>query len=36
MAEKILSSGNEAVAWGAIYAGCKYFFGYPITPQNEI
>lgn len=28
--------GNEAVGKAAIEAGCKYFFGYPITPQNEI
>ncbi len=28
--------GNQAVAQGAIDAGCRYFFGYPITPQNEI
>lgn len=28
--------GNEAVAEAAIQAGCKAFFGYPITPQNEI
>ncbi len=28
--------GNEAVAEAAILAGCRYFFGYPITPQNEI
>ena len=28
--------GNEAVAMGAIDAGCRLFFGYPITPQNEI
>ena len=28
--------GNEALAQGAIDAGCRYFFGYPITPQNEI
>lgn len=28
--------GNEAIAQGAIDAGCRYFFGYPITPQNEI
>ena len=34
--ERTLMSGNEAVGWGAIYAGCRYFFGYPITPQNEI
>ena len=36
MADKILIDGNEAIARGAIQAGCKYFFGYPITPQNEI
>lgn len=28
--------GNEALAEAAIRAGCRYFFGYPITPQNEI
>jgi 2-oxoglutarate ferredoxin oxidoreductase subunit alpha len=28
--------GNEAIAEGAIQAGCRYYFGYPITPQNEI
>ena len=28
--------GNEAVGAAAIEAGCRYFFGYPITPQNEI
>lgn len=28
--------GNEAIGTAAIKAGCKYFFGYPITPQNEI
>jgi 2-oxoglutarate ferredoxin oxidoreductase subunit alpha len=33
---KILMKGNEAVAKAAIEADCKYFFGYPITPQNEI
>ena len=33
---KILMKGNEAVAAAAIKAGCKLFFGYPITPQNEI
>lgn len=36
MLERILVSGNNAVARGAIQAGCKYFFGYPITPQSEI
>ena len=33
---KVLMKGNEAVGAAAIEAGCKYFFGYPITPQNEI
>ncbi len=34
--KRILCQGNEAVGYGAIAAGCKFFFGYPITPQNEI
>ena len=33
---KILMKGNEAIAEAAIQAGCRYFFGYPITPQNQI
>lgn len=33
---KVLLKGNEAVVKAAIAAGCRYFFGYPITPQNEI
>jgi len=33
---KILISGNEALAEGAVRAGCRYYFGYPITPQSEI
>lgn len=33
---KILMKGNEAIAEAAIRSGCKCFFGYPITPQNEI
>ena len=36
MAEKSLMIGNEALAEAAIRAGCKCFFGYPITPQTEI
>jgi len=32
----VLMSGNEALAEGAIRAGCRYYFGYPITPQSEI
>jgi len=33
---KVLMKGNEAICEAAIRAGCKLFFGYPITPQNEI
>ena len=36
MAEIDLVRGNEAIAMGAIEAGCRFYFGYPITPQNEI
>ncbi len=36
MNEKILMKGNEALAEGAVRAGCRFFAGYPITPQNEI
>lgn len=36
MAEKLLMKGNEAIAEAAIQAGCRFFFGYPITPQNQI
>jgi 2-oxoglutarate/2-oxoacid ferredoxin oxidoreductase subunit alpha len=31
-----LLSGNEAIAYAAIYAGCRFFSGYPITPSSEI
>ena len=34
--DRILIKGNEAVAFGALDAGCRCYFGYPITPQNEI
>lgn len=34
--EKVLMKGNEAIAEGAIRAGCQAYFGYPITPQSEI
>ncbi len=33
---KVLMKGNEAIAEAAIRGGCRAFFGYPITPQNEI
>ncbi len=36
MPEKAFMKGNEALAEAAIRAGCRYFFGYPITPQSEI
>ena len=36
MNEKVLMKGNEAIAEAAVRGGCRYFFGYPITPQNEI
>ncbi len=36
MSEKVLMKGNEALAEAAIRAGCRYFFGYPITPQTEV
>lgn len=36
MTEKILMKGNEAIAEAAIQAGCRFYFGYPITPQTEI
>ncbi len=36
MAEKVLMKGNEAIAEAAILAGCRHYFGYPITPQTEV
>ncbi len=36
MSEKVLMKGNEAIAEAAIMAGCRHFFGYPITPQTEL
>jgi 2-oxoglutarate/2-oxoacid ferredoxin oxidoreductase subunit alpha len=36
MPKKILMGGNVAIAEGAILAGCQAYFGYPITPQNEL
>ena len=36
MADKVLMKGNEALAEAAMRAGCRHFFGYPITPQTEI
>lgn len=36
MTDRVLMKGNEAIAEGAVLAGCQAYFGYPITPQNEI
>ena len=36
MQEKVLMKGNEAIAEAAILAGCRHYFGYPITPQTEV
>lgn len=34
--QPLLMQGNEACAWGALAAGCRFFAGYPITPSTEI
>jgi 2-oxoglutarate ferredoxin oxidoreductase subunit alpha len=34
--EKVLMKGNEAIGEAAVQAGCQGYFGYPITPQNEL
>jgi 2-oxoglutarate ferredoxin oxidoreductase subunit alpha len=36
MKEKFLMKGNEVIAEAAIRAGCRFYFGYPITPQTEV
>jgi 2-oxoglutarate ferredoxin oxidoreductase subunit alpha len=36
VAERVLMKGNEAIGEAAIIAGCRFYFGYPITPQNEV
>lgn len=36
MTEKVLLQGNVAMSEGAVQAGCRFFAGYPITPQNEV
>ncbi len=36
MCEKVLMKGNEAIGEAAILAGCRHYFGYPITPQTEL
>ncbi|MFH0962713.1 MAG: 3-methyl-2-oxobutanoate dehydrogenase subunit VorB [Planctomycetota bacterium] len=34
--DKVFTSGNEAAGRAAILAGCRHYYGYPITPQNEL
>jgi 2-oxoglutarate ferredoxin oxidoreductase subunit alpha len=36
MSNTVLMKGNEALAEAALIAGCRHYFAYPITPQNEI
>lgn len=36
MSENLLMKGNEALGEAAVAAGCRYYFGYPITPQSEL
>ncbi|MHC4926321.1 MAG: 3-methyl-2-oxobutanoate dehydrogenase subunit VorB [Planctomycetota bacterium] len=36
MGQKILLKGNEVMSEAAVQAGCRFFAGYPITPQNEV
>ena len=36
MGEKVLMKGNEVIAEAALRAGCRCYFGYPITPQTEV
>ena len=36
MSDRVLMKGNEAIGEAAVQAGCQCYFGYPITPQNEL
>lgn len=36
MTKKVLMCGNDAMSEAAVRAGCRFYFGYPITPQNEV
>ena len=36
MGERVMMKGCEAIAEAAVRAGCRFFSGYPITPQNEV
>ncbi|HUU28637.1 MAG TPA: 2-oxoacid:acceptor oxidoreductase subunit alpha [archaeon] len=33
---RLILTGNDAVSYGALLAGCRFFAGYPITPSSEI
>lgn len=36
MTERVLMRGNEVIGEAAVRAGCRLYFGYPITPQSEL
>ncbi|GAG02948.1 unnamed protein product, partial [marine sediment metagenome] len=36
MGKKMLLRGSHVIAEAAVRAGCRFYFGYPITPQNEL
>ena len=36
MKDRVLMIGNETIGMAAIAAGCRFYAGYPITPQNEL
>lgn len=36
MSNRVLMKGNEVIAEAAVRAGCRHYFGYPITPQTEV
>jgi 2-oxoglutarate ferredoxin oxidoreductase subunit alpha len=36
VSEKVLMCGNDAMSEAGVRAGCRHYFGYPITPQNEV
>ena len=36
MNKRVLMKGNEVIAEAAVRAGCRHYFGYPITPQSDI
>ncbi|MDP2683427.1 MAG: 2-oxoacid:acceptor oxidoreductase subunit alpha [bacterium] len=34
--DRMIMTGNDAITWGAIQAGCKFYSGYPMTPASSI